>query len=150
MNLKDIAKKYPEAAAFAGVAASVWNGSNSPAKVEMQVTGKLHAELENLLNKSIQTVFITDSDMRHIKKYHSKNEDARGQVNLTPRDFALIPLVLNEYDSIEMTDVDKLGNKRFLLSKVIENETYITTIQRGKKKMEVCSFWIKRMSGASC
>jgi len=68
MNIKDITGKYPEAAAFAGVATSVWNGSSSPAKVEMAVTGKLHTELKRLLDKNIQTVYITDSDIRHIKK----------------------------------------------------------------------------------
>jgi hypothetical protein len=35
---KELVKNYPESAAFAGVAASVWNGSNSPAK-EMRVPG---------------------------------------------------------------------------------------------------------------
>jgi len=51
-NEKELVKKYPEAAAFAGVASSVWNGSISPAKVEMTVKGKLYAELKKLLNKT--------------------------------------------------------------------------------------------------
>jgi len=32
------------------------------------------------------------------KKKHGSNETARGQINITPDDFALIPLVLNEFD----------------------------------------------------
>ena len=150
MNLKDIAKKYPEAAAFAGVAASVWNGSNSPAKVEMQVTGKLHAELENLLNKSIQTVFITDSDIRHIKKKHGSNETVRGQINITPEDFALIPLVLNEFDKAEHEQTDKKGNKKILFQKKCEGMVYVAAIERGESKMAVRTFWKMRVPGASC
>jgi hypothetical protein len=84
----ELVKNYPEAAAFAGVAASVWNGSTSPAKIEMVVTGKLYAALKNLLHKDIQTVFLTDSDIRHIKRKHGSNEAARGQENITPDDFA--------------------------------------------------------------
>ena len=61
INLQEIERKYSEASAFAGVAASVWNGGGSPAKVEMAVTGRLHAELTQLLGKDIRTVFLTDS-----------------------------------------------------------------------------------------
>ena len=107
----ELLENYPEAAAFVGLAASVWNGSNSPAKIEMMVRGKLHAELERLLNKDIQTVFLTDSDIRHIKKKHGSNESARGQIDITPEDFALIPLVLNEFDEVEYELSDKMGNE---------------------------------------
>jgi hypothetical protein len=34
---KELVKNYPEADAFAGAAASVWNGSTSPVKIEMVV-----------------------------------------------------------------------------------------------------------------
>jgi len=33
---KEPVKKYPEAVAFVGVATSVWNGSNAPAKTGVQ------------------------------------------------------------------------------------------------------------------
>jgi hypothetical protein len=56
---KKLIEKYPEVAAFAGVAKSVWNGSSSAAKVEMEVKGKLHDELNRLLAKDIKTVFLT-------------------------------------------------------------------------------------------
>ena len=35
---KELVKKYPEAVAFVGVATSVWNGSNAPAKTGVQKT----------------------------------------------------------------------------------------------------------------
>jgi len=150
VNIKDISKKYPEAAAFAGVAASVWNGSSSPAKVEMTVTGKLHVELKRLLDKDIQTVYITDSDIRHIKKKHGSNEAARGQIDIAPEDFALIPFVLNEFDSAEHDITDKKGNKKLLFQKNCGGVVYVATIERGEHKVEVRTFWKMRIPGASC
>ena len=150
MNLQDIAGKYPEAVAFAGVAASIWNGNSSPVKVEMTATGKLHAELKRMLGKDIQTVFLTDSDIRHIKKKHGSNEAARGQVNITPDDFALIPLVLNEFDKAEHDLTDKRGNKKLLFQKNCGGMVYIATVERGENKVEVRTFWKMRIPGASC
>ena len=54
---KELVKNYPEADAFAGAAASVWNGSTSPVKIEMVVKGRLYAEMKKLLNKDIQPYF---------------------------------------------------------------------------------------------
>ena len=147
---KELIANYPEAAAFAGVATSVWYGSNSPAKVEMVVKGKLYNDLKRLLNKDIQTVFLTDSDIRHIKKKHGSNEAARGQINITPDDFALIPLVLNEYDQVEHDLTDKLGNKKLLFQKRCEGMVYVATVERGENKLEVRTFWKTRVTGASC
>ena len=147
---KELVKNYPEAIAFVGVAESVWNGSSSPAKVEMLVKGRLHVELKRLLGRDIQTVFLTDSDIRHIKKKHGSNETARGQVDITPDDFALIPLVLNEFDKVEHDITDKLGSKKLLFQKKCEGMIYIATIERGENKVEVRTFWKMRVPGASC
>ena len=147
---KELVNKYPEAAAFAGVAASVWNGSASPAKVEMRVKGRLYTELKRLLNKNIQTVFLTDSDIRHIKKKHGRNEATRGQTDITPEDFALIPLVLNEFDHVEQNLTDKLGNKKLLFKKNCGGMIYVATVERGETKVEVRTFWKMRAPSASC
>jgi hypothetical protein len=140
---------YPEASALTGAAEAVWAGSDSRITVQISVSSNLVTGLREFFSDGVDSVFITDSDIRHIKKYHGYNEEIRGQVNLTPKDFSLIPVVINEFDKIVMTDVDKLGNKRFLVSKVIENEMYVASIQRGKKKMGIRSFWIKTVPGAS-
>ena len=150
LSLHEIAEKYPEATAFAGVAASVWNGSGSSAKVEMAVTGRLHTELKRLLDKDIQTVFLTDSDIRHIKKKHGNNEAARGQIDIIPGDFALIPFVLNEFDKAEYYQTDKKGNKKLLFQKNCEGMTYVAIVERGTTKVEVRTFWKTRIPGASC
>jgi len=147
---KELVKNYPEADAFAGAAASVWNGSTSPVKIEMVVKGRLYAEMKKLLNKDIQTVFLTDSDIRHIKKKHGSNEAERGQVDITPDDFALIPLVLNEFDKVEHDITDKMGFKKLLFQKNCEGLVYIATVERGENKMEVRTFWKMRIPSASC
>ena len=146
----EITAKYPEAAAFAGVAASVWSGSNSPAKVEMTVTGRLYTVFKQMLYKDIQTVFLTDSDIRHIKKKHGSNEAVRGQVDITPEDFALIPLVLNEFDKAEHEITDKKGNKKLLFQKNYGGTVYVATVKRGENKVEIRTFWKMRIPGASC
>jgi hypothetical protein len=147
---KELIKNYPEANAFAGAAASVWNGSNSPVKIEMVVKGRLYAELKKMLNKDIQTVFLTDSDIRHIKKKHGSNEASRGQVNITPDDFALIPLILNEFDKVEHDLTDKMGFKKLLFQKNCEGLIYLAAVERGEYKMEVRTFWKMRVPSASC
>ena len=61
---------------------------------------------------------MTDSDVRHIKNHHGQNEDRRGQIDVIPVDLALIPVVLNEYDTIERMREDKLEEiKNFCLVK---------------------------------
>jgi len=139
---KELVKNYPEADAFAGAAASVWNGSTSPVKIEMVVKGKLFAELKKLL--------LTDSDIRHIKKKHGSNEAERSQINITPDDFALIPLVLNEFDKVEHDLTDKMGFKKLLFQKKCEGLVYLVAVERGEYKMEVRTFWKMRVPGASC
>jgi hypothetical protein len=116
----------------------------------MVVKGRLYAELQKILHKDIQAVFLTDSDIRHIKKKHGSNEAARGQKNITPDDFALIPLVLNEFDKVEHDLTDKMGFKKLLFQKNCEGLVYLAVVERGEYKMEVRTFWKMRVSGASC
>ena len=105
---------------------------------------------ENSTIKLPQTVFLTDSDIRHIKKKHGSNEAAKGQIDITPDDFALIPLVLNEFDTIEHSLTDKLGYKKLLFQKNCEGIVYVATVERGESKVEVRTFWKMRVLGASC
>ena len=120
---KLLIEKYPEAAAFAGVAKSVWNGSSSAAKVEMEVKGKLHVELKRLLEKDIKIVFLTDSDIR---------------------------LVFNEFDKAEHDLTDKMGFKKLLFQKKCGGMIYVATVERGDNKIEVRTLWKMRDPGASC
>ena len=142
--------EYPESSVLVGAAASVWDGSDAKVTIQIAVSALLYAELVSFSIGDIESVFITDSDIRHIMKTHGHGEIERGQVNINPQDFAALPLILNEFDSIKHTDTDKLGNKKLLITKDIGEMAYVVIIQRGKRKMEIKTFWKVKVSGASC
>jgi len=96
----------------------------------------------------LESVFITDSDIRHIMKRHSGSEESRGQLPIVPKDFSCIPVALSDFDTCEHSDTDKLGNMKFLLTKRVGDLFYVVTIQRGKRKLEVKTMW--KRPGASC
>jgi len=85
--------KYPEAKLIVAMADSTWAGNRNLAKIEFSLSDTLKIKLNELLGKEIQKIFITDSDVRHIKKHHGQNEEKRGQVDVIPADFAFIPVV---------------------------------------------------------
>ena len=114
----------------------------------MKVSDKLRSYMEEQGIAPLETVFITDSGIRHIMKRHAVHEEKRGQLSVEPADFSRLPEVLSDFDSCEHSDTDKLGNKKFLLTKQIDDIYYVVTIQRGKKKLEVKTMW--KRPGASC
>jgi hypothetical protein len=137
----ELVKHYPEAPLIAAMAASAWAGNRKTAKIEFSLSDSLKTKLKELLEKDIRNIFITDSDARHIKKHHGQNEAKRGQVDITPADFALIPVVLNEYDTAEHTGEDKKGNKKLLFTKRIEGRVYLASIEKGNNQIGVITLW---------
>jgi len=137
-------ERYPEAALIVAMAENTWAGNRKTTKIEFSLSDKLKEKLKELLGKEIHKIFITDSDARHIKKHHGHNEERRGQVDINPLDFAFIPVVMNEPDTIEHTGEDKTGNKKLLFTKKIEHTIYIGSIGRGNKKIGVITLWKKR------
>ena len=131
-----------------GAAESVWSGSRSLVTIQIEVPEKLREHMKQYGISPLESVFITDSDIRHIMKRHSGQEESRGQLPIEPNDFSCIPVVLNDFDTCEHSDTDKMGNKKFLLTKQVGNQYYVVTIQRGKKKLEVKTMW--KRPGASC
>ena len=111
---------------------------------------KLVAAMEEHLPETLESVFITDSDIRHIKRKHGAAEEERGQLTIEPADFANIPEVLNDFDTCEPSGIDKLGNKKFVLTKDLGSVVYVVTIQRGRQKLGVKTMWKMNQSGASC
>jgi len=109
---KELAKQYPEASLIVEMAKVAWEGNLKAARVDFSLSPRLKTELEKLLNKEIRSIFITDSDVRHIKKNHGQGEAERGQENIKPEDFALIPAVMNEFDSALHEETDAKGTKR--------------------------------------
>ena len=141
---------YPESSLLEHAAKRVWSGSDTRIKIDIAAGKKLTNALSPYFDERLESVFITDSDIRHIKKKHVQAERSRGQVPIEPADFAKIPIVLNEFDFCEYTDTDKLGNKKFLIQKTMEDEVYLVTVQRGKRMLEIKTMWKKNRSGASC
>jgi len=130
-------KKYPEVRLIVAMAESVWAGNIKSVKIDFSLSNELKMKLSELLGKKINKIFITDSDTRHIKKHHGQ----RGQIDITPVDFALIPVVMNEFDTVEITGEDKMGNKKLLFTKKIENIIYIGSIERGNDQIGVITMW---------
>jgi hypothetical protein len=141
MDIHDIEKIYPETAALVGMAQSVWNGNTQVARIDIAVSDKLKAALQQLLGKDIQSVFITDSDARHIKKKHGQGERARGQIDIIPEDFAYIPFILNEFDTAEQDVTDKMNNKKMLFTKIINGTFYLALIERGQSRIQIRTLW---------
>jgi hypothetical protein len=137
----ELIRKYPEAPLIVAMAESIWTGSHKTAKIEFSLSDKLRTKLCELLGKEINKIFITDSDARHIKKHHGQNENKRGQVDIAPSDFALIPVVLNEYDTAEHTGQDKMGNKQLFFTKKVNGTVYTASIERGNNQIGVITLW---------
>jgi hypothetical protein len=129
-------------------AQSIWSGADIQITVNLPVADRLKTAVSEGTNLNLQQVYITDSDIRHIKKRHGSGERALGQVDVIPDDFAALPTILEEYDEITRGEDDKQGNARFMLTKRMEETAYLATIQRGRRKLEVRTFY-KRKPGAS-
>ena len=65
-------------------------------------------------------------------------------MDIIPADFALIPVVLNEYDTAEHTGEDKTGNKKLMFTKKIEGTFYLASIERGNNQIGVITLWKKK------
>ena len=145
----ELAKHYPEAPLLVELAKTVWNSGLKAARVDFSLSDRLKVELRNLLDKDIESIFITDSDVRHIKKNHGQGEARRGQEDITPEDFALIPVVMNEFDTARHEDTDRRGNKKVLFVKKVNGTVYTASVERGNKQIGVITFWkTKARSGA--
>lgn len=137
----DYLNKYPEAPLIVAMAESVWSGNCKSVKIEFSLSDALKVKLNELLGKETHKIFITDSDARHIKKRHGQNEAKRGQIDIIPADFALIPVVMNEFDTVEYSGEDKFGNKKLFFTKKIEDTFYIGGIERGNNQIGVITLW---------
>jgi hypothetical protein len=94
-------------------------------------------------------IFVTT----RFRKHHGQNEEKRGQVDIIPEDFALIPAVLNEYDTAEHTGEDKIGNKKLLepvpKTEVLGKPRYSPKRLKGLSTWQVLSGETMKNPGAS-
>ncbi|MCP2041662.1 hypothetical protein L1281_002273 [Neisseria sp. HSC-16F19] len=103
------------------------------AEVGRDITGWVHS--------------IGESDIRHILKHHGndKTEQQRGQRAVTQKDIERLPEILGNFDDIQYSGVNEVGNEIFLIRKQIGDEVYCAQeIWAGRKKMVVKTMWIKR------
>jgi hypothetical protein len=138
---KALAGQYPEAALIVEMARAAWSGSLKAARIDFELSDRLKGELKALLGKDIKSIFITDSDVRHIKKNHGQGEAARGQVDITPEDFAFIPAVMNEFDAARHEGADRMGNKKILFVKKVNGNVYTASVERGNRQIGVITLW---------
>jgi len=76
--------------------------------------------------------------------HHGKNEELRGQEDINPVDFAFIPVILNEYDTVKQIGENKIGNKKLEFTKKIEGTFYLVSIEKGKNQIGVITLWKKK------
>ncbi|MBR0288358.1 MAG: hypothetical protein IJQ82_05210, partial [Selenomonadaceae bacterium] len=97
--------------ALAELAKAAWNDKNFNGKVSFTPSKKFRDKAQELFGHDIDTVFITGSDIRHIKGHHGTGEDARGQVDMTPDSIADIYDTVNDFSSARRERDDNKGNK---------------------------------------
>jgi hypothetical protein len=65
----------------------------------------------------------------------------RGQVDITPSDFALIPCVMNEFDTAQHEETDRLGNRKIIFVKRTNGTVYTASVEMGNTKVRVITLW---------
>ena len=107
---------YPEESLLVGAAESVWKGSDARVNISIDVGQRLADTIGEEIEGQLECVFITDSDIRHIRRKHGANEERRGQQSIVPNDssrkFSTSP-------THAITRTDKAGNKKSLVRKEI-------------------------------
>lgn len=143
-ELNNVLKTNPDASLLYGAAKSVWEGSLSSITIHIPILKKLKTKMKEYGISDLTSLFITDSDIRHIRNKHSSGEEKRGQINIEPSDFALLNIVINDFDECLQLEQDRLGNSKFKFIKRCRSTWYIVTVQRGKPKLEILSMWKRR------
>ena len=123
--------------ALVNLARAAWSDKKAQGKVSFKPSQKLRDKVRELFRHDIDEVFITADDMRHMKNAHSDGEEKRGQVNLTPEDFAEVYHVVNEFDSATKERDDRRGNQNILVVKNADGRMFALLVERGKNKAEI-------------
>ncbi|MCM1040934.1 MAG: hypothetical protein NC396_00715 [Bacteroides sp.] len=125
-----------ELANLYGRATEAWNNKDSKGKVVFGLSERAKNRFNELLGTDIKQLIITDDSIRHIKNNHGANESQRGQKDITPDDVVVIPYLVNNFDSMELSPKhnDAQGNRGIEIRKRINGVSVIATIEKGKNK----------------
>lgn len=128
------------------LAQKAWEDKDFKDKVSFVPSERFERRLSDLLGHNVGEVVITADAIRHIKSHHGnvKQESNRGQKALTPRDLALLPYLLNNFDSAELDSEydDRRGNRAVKVKKRINGVSVVATIEKGSKQFVVTSWQI--------
>lgn len=124
------------------LANKAWNDTTYQGRASFKPSKKLNDKINEMLGHPIEEVFITASDVRHIKKHHLEHEDARGQVNISTGNLADIYDTLNDFDEATLEKTDALGKPKIMFSKHDNGTKFTLVVERGKRKGEVqTAYW---------
>lgn len=125
-----------ELANFYSRANEAWNNKKSTGKVVIGLSERAKKRFNELLGTDIKQLIITDDSIRHIRNNHSESEELRGQKNMTPEDIVVIPYLVNNFDTMELSPKydDNKGNRALEIHKRINGVSVIATIEKGKNK----------------
>lgn len=139
-----------ESARIIRQARNAWGCVDSRERTNFIPSERFISEVQNVTGLNIRLAVITDDQIRHIKNHHSVSEDKRGQGNLTPEDIAVIPYVINNFDSIVRAPQydDVKGGLALTISKRVNGVTYVGTINKGKRNEVIITAWHRNMSAA--
>ena len=134
-----------ELAALLHFVQKAWNDTRYQFTFRFAPSEKLRNGLFSILGHEVTNVMITDSSVRHTKNHHGVHEETRGQKNIKPNDFIIIPFLLNHYDIIKNVDKynDKIGQHTIEITKRINGTAIIATIEKGNDNQAFVSMWKK-------
>ncbi|WP_372473025.1 hypothetical protein AB4865_09495 [Capnocytophaga sp. ARDL2] len=139
-----------ESASLIAMAENALRDKNSKSKYIFSPSEKTAKRFSELLEHEINSVVITDDSIRHINKKHGQNEAMRGQIDMTAEDIVVLPYVINNFDTMELSEDfdDKQGNKAIKITKRVNGTYVVATIEKGKDKNFVVTSWQKKKSDA--
>ena len=94
------------------------------------------------------THVVDASNVRHAMKQHSNPEveSKRGQVALTDDDWTRLPMILESYDTVKLSDHTHLTLPVIEYSKTFEDGTsyYLEEVRTGRKRLATLTFYKKK------
>lgn len=91
-----------------------------------------------------------DSDIQHIIDTHGEgNETSKDQIGLTKADLLRLPIVVGDYDTVELAETSKRGSLRIRYTRVFDDGVayVVEEVRKKKKVLAVQTAYKKNVSG---